>query len=66
MPMPLKELPDEGFVYIVDILRREVRAVPVSSSLATIALESGLVFHTEDDAEMALAALLDLTKGMRN
>ena len=66
MPMPLKELPDEGFVYIVDILHREVRAFPVSSSLATIALKSGLVFHIEDDAEMALAALLDLTNGMRN
>ena len=71
MPMPLSELPADGFVWTVVLATMGVQKIAVEMARALIEaagsdiLKSGLVFHTEDDAQMVLDHLKELTAGMR-
>ena len=71
MPMPLSELPADGFVWTVVLATMGVQKISVEMARALIEadgsdiLKSGLVFHTEDDAQMVLDHLKELTAGMR-
>ena len=71
MPMPLSELPADGFVWTVVLSTMKLQKISVEMARALIEadgidiLKSGLVFHIEDDAQMVLDHLKELTAGMR-
>ena len=71
MPMPLSELPADGFVWTVVLSTMKLQKISVEMARALIEadgidiLKSGLVFHTKDDAQMVLDHLKELTAGMR-
>lgn len=71
MPMPLSELPADGFVWTVVLARMKLQKIAVERARdlldigADDILKSGLVFHTEDDAQMVLDHLKELTACMR-
>ena len=71
MPIPLSELPADGFVWTVVLSTMKPQKISVEMARALIEadgsdiLKSGLVFHTEDDAQMVLDHLKELTAGMR-
>ena len=71
MPMPLSELPADGFVWTVVLSTMKLQKIAVERARdlldigADDILKSGLVFHIEDDAQMVLDHLKELTAGMR-
>ena len=71
MPMPLSEWPADGFVWTVVLSTMKLQKIAVERARdmldigADDILKSGLVFHTEDDAQMVLDHLKELTAGMR-
>lgn len=71
MPMPLSEWPADGFVWTVVLSTMKLQKIAVERARdlldigADDILKSGLVFHIEDDAQMVLDHLKELTAGMR-
>ena len=71
MPMPLSEWPADGFVWTVVLSTMKLQKIAVERARdlldigADDILKSGLVFHTEDDAQTVLYHLKELTAGMR-